>query len=360
MKTFKNFNSFKILITICLVISMCSFMSDEPDKNRGNDNFFAGINPTNTDDNYELTYKSLAARVNKEVLRKSVFYLAKDPLPRRVLNWSLPGHALSTLEEADNWIEQQLKSWGYIPERDETRVRAFGRDLSKPLPRQYATPPSDAPFYIAHNIIAGKKGKDHPDQVIVIIAHKDSQSWIPSPGANDNAIGTCGVLELARVLSSYQPKYSLRFILCNEEHTPWTSVTAAQAIKASGQDVLALINMDGIGGKSVEQAGHNTNVTRFTTPEGERLADLFVRLNQHFAIGLEQTKYRNESPGDDDGSFIKAGFPWAVANKGSIPNADPNYHTEGDIPEKTDYVNASMAVKLTLAVILHLDTYGRP
>jgi Zn-dependent M28 family amino/carboxypeptidase len=318
------------------------------------------INTSDKDKSYELIYTSLSSKVDEERIRKEIYYLTKDPLPRRVLNWSLPGHALSSLEEADAWIEQQLTSWGYTPETDETKVHAYGRDFSKkPLSSQYAPPSEDAPWYTAHNIIAGKQGTDYPEELIVILAHKDSQSWIASPGANDNATGTCGAMELARVLSNYQPKHTLRFIFCNEEHTPWTSITAAEAIKAAGLNVLAVINMDGIGVKSPQQAGHLTNVTCYTTVEGERLADLMTSLNKRHSLGIEQTKYRCEGP-DDDGSFIKAGFPWVVRNIGSMPYGDPNYHSEGDTAEKVDFENAKLVVQLTLAAIIHLDTYGRP
>jgi hypothetical protein len=312
------------------------------------------------DKNYESAYSAMTVKVSADRLKTGVYYLSKDPLPRRVLNYTLPGHSTSTLDEADAWIIKQLRNSGYSPETDETRVHAFGRDFSKPLAHQYATPPKDAPWFTAHNIIAGKEGTEHPDELIIIIAHKDSQSWIASPGANDNAIGTCGALELANVLSDYKPKHTIRFIFCNEEHTPWTSITAAEAIKASGLKVLALINMDGIGVKPPSQQGQLTNVTRYTTPEGERLADLMSMLNKHHSLGLKQSKYLSDSPGDDDGSFIKAGFPWSVLNIGSMPYADPNYHQEGDTPEKVDYENAKVTVQLTLAAILHLDTYGRP
>jgi hypothetical protein len=308
----------------------------------------------------EAFYASLSARIDKERIRKGVYYLAKDPLPRRVLNWSLPGHALSTLEEADAWIKQQLQSAGYKTTTDDTQVRAFGRDFSKPLAHQYAEPVPNAPWYTAHNIMAEKPGTGFPKDLIIILAHKDSQSWIASPGANDNAIGTCGALELAIVLSSYQPKHTLRFIFCNEEHTPWTSVTAAEAIKAAGLGVLAAINLDGIGVKPLAQAGTPTNVTRYTTKEGERLADLMATLNNHHGLGLQQTRFLSARPGDDDGSFINAGFPWAVLNIGSMPYGDPNYHTEGDTAEKVDFENAEATVRLTLAAILHLDAYGRP
>ena len=69
---------------------------------------------------------------------------------------------------------------------------------------------------------------------------------------------------------------------------------------------------------------------------------------------------RSSCPGDDDGSFIKAGFPWSVLKIGSMPYGDPNYHQEGDTPDKVDYENAKAAVQLTLAAVLHLDLYGRP
>lgn len=321
---------------------------------------FPQNNDSQKDKNYERLFASLSKKVDKERIRKGVFYLSKDPLPRRVLNWSRPGQTLSSLEEADAWIMQQLRNYGYTPKTDETKVQAFGRDFSKPISKQFAPPPKGAPWYTARNIIVEKKGKDHPEDLIIVIAHKDSQSWIASPGANDDAVGTCGALELAYILSNYQPKHTLEFIFCNEEHTPWTSVTAAKSIKAAGLNVLALINVDGISVKSPEKAGAMTNVTRYATPEGEKIADLMAFLNEHHKLGLEQTKYYSESPGDDDGSFIKAGFPWSVRNAGSIPNADPNYHTENDKAENVDIENAGRTVQLTLAAILHLDIFGRP
>jgi Zn-dependent M28 family amino/carboxypeptidase len=309
---------------------------------------------------YEKTFDKLSKKVDQERIREGVHYISEDPLPRRVLNWSRPAQSRSTLEEADAWIMKQLRKSGYKPYLDSTRVRAFGRDTSKPLAHQYATPPENSPYYIASNIIVRKQGNEHPEELIIIIAHKDSQSWIASPGANDNAIGTCGALELATVLKKYEPKHTLLFIFCNEEHTPWTSVTAAQAIKASGDTVMAVINMDGIGVKALSQAGQLTNVTRYTTPEGERLADMMAMLNIKHALGLQQSKYLSKQPGDDDGSFIKAGFPWAVLNIGSMPYGDPNYHTEDDTADKVDYKNAAVTVQLTLAALLNLDANGRP
>jgi Zn-dependent M28 family amino/carboxypeptidase len=213
------------------------------------------------------------------------------------------------------------------------------------------------PWYTAHNLYAVRKGSSRPDEIILLLAHKDSQSWIDSPGANDNAIGTVGVLELATVLAKYDPQRTIRFLLCNEEHTPWTSVTAAKNAASRGDKLVAIFNTDGIGVKSAEQtaARKKTNVTAYTAREGKRFSDLMQAVNTWFAIGLEQRAEQRKQPGDDDGSFVRAGFPHAVVNIGSWPYGDPNYHTEGDIPERCDVDNAAMAVRAILAAVVTID-----
>ena len=100
-------------------------------------------------------------------------------------------------------------------------------------------------------------------------------------------------------------------------------------------------------------------VARYTTPEGEQLADLIVKLNERYAIGLEQSKYRNERPVNDEGSFIKAGIAAAVHITGSAPNASPYYHSSDDISEHVDLQNVRMATQLGHATVVHLDMYGR-
>lgn len=299
----------------------------------------------------------LVAAVDARQMSNHLFYLAKDPLPFRKLNYTLPGHSKSTLDEADDYLVGRLESWGYRVQREPVKVQAFRRDTTKPLQHQYSTPRPEDPWYTAHNLYAERKGRSRPDEILLVVAHKDSQSWIDSPGANDNAVGTVGVLELARGLAEYPTERTIRFLFCNEEHTPWTSVTAAQNAKARGDRILAVFNLDSIGAKSAEEtaAGRKTNVTAYTEPAGERLAALMQAVNTRFAIGLEQRAVQRAAPGDDDGSFVRAGFGAAVINLGSWPYADPNYHAPGDIPERCDLANAAMTVQATVAALLTLD-----
>ncbi|HEX3000402.1 MAG TPA: M28 family peptidase [Armatimonadota bacterium] len=121
--------------------------------------------------------------------------------------------------------------------------------------------------------------------------------------------------------------------------------------------MVAVINLDSVSGKAkaVSDAGRKTNVARYTAPEGKRLADLMALVNEQYRIGLEEYSYWKEIPNDDDGSFIKAGFPCAIACLGSFPYADPNYHLESDRPEAVDLENLRRAAQAALATVIRLD-----
>lgn len=300
------------------------------------------------------------ARIDRERMSANLFYLAQDPLPFRKLNYTVPGHEKNTLYEADDFITAQLESCGYEVEAEPVQVQAYRRDISKPLSSQYSVPQPEDPWYTACNLYAKKPGTSHPDEIIVVVSHKDSQSWVDSPGASDNAIGTVGNMEIARVLADCETSRSIWFLYCNEEHSPWTSVTAAEGAKERGDNIIAVFNIDSVGGKSDEMvaAGRLTNVTLYTTPEGKALADLQSAVIKTYDIPLEQKVVERPAPGDDDGSFVKAGFPAAIMNLGSYPYAHRHYHAETDVPEGVDMENAALAIQASLAAILTVDREG--
>lgn len=301
-------------------------------------------------------------RIDEARLHAGVHHIARDPLPFRKVNFTLPGHSQNSLAEADTWIEQQLSAVGYTVGREACEVQAFACNPKKPKHHTYERPPPDAPKYPAHNLYAKKTGRRLPSEIILLLAHKDSQSWTDCPGAYDNAVGTVAILEIARVLARHPTNRSIWFLWCNEEHLPWTSVAAAEGCRRRGDNLIAIFNVDSIGGKSDADiaAGRKTNVTLYTTPEGRALADLMSQVNDRYRIGLSQSSYQRKSPGDDDGSFIKAGYPHAVANLGSYPYADEEYHLAGDTVDRVDIANVRMATQATLAAVLELDRDPAP
>ena len=299
-------------------------------------------------------------QIDPDRLSQTLFHIAEDPLPFRKLNYTRPGASKNSLYEADDFLQEALESWGYAVEKEGVQVQAFRCDASKPKAQQYSPPAPEDPWYTAYNLYAEKRGALHPDEIVLFLAHKDSQSWVDSPGAYDNGAGAVAVLEIARVLKDYEPRRTVRFLFCNEEHRPWTSVTAAENAAARGDNLVAIFNLDSMGGKSDAEidAGCKPNVTLYTEPEGERLADLMAEVNDAYGIGLAQRKLKRTRPGDDDGSFVKAGFPVAVANLGSYPYADAEYHTEEDMPERVDIPNLAMATQTSLAAALRVDLRG--
>lgn len=299
-------------------------------------------------------------RIDRDRIRDDLFYLCQTPLPFRKANRTLPGHTLSTLDETDTFLIDRLGQLGYKPWKEAAKAQAFGFDASKPRRSAFAKPAPDDPWYTLYNVYAEKRGSQRPNEIILLVAHKDSQSWIDSPGAYDNAVGTATILEMAHVLARHAPRRTIRFLWCNEEHRPWTSVTAAEHAKARGDNLIAVVNVDSIGGKSPEEIdqGKKPNVTLYTTPEGSRLADRVTRANELYRIGLDQRTQKRDHPGDDDGSFVKAGFAAAIANLGSFPYADPNYHDLGDTADKVDLANVHMAAQAILAAVLMTDRNG--
>jgi len=300
------------------------------------------------------TVSSLIRKMDTELVRERLFYLAQNPLPFRKVNYTLPGHVKSTLDEADDYIAGQLGSWGYDVSRKGHQVQAFRCDTTKPKAKQFGSPEPDDPWYTAYNVYGKKPGASLPDEIILVVSHKDSQSWVASPGAFDNAAGTVGNMEVARALSDYASERSIWFLYVNEEHWPWTSKGAARRAAQGGLNLVAVLNLDGLGAKGPDVREKVARVNH-TTPEGLKLAERIVGLNDEYGLGLAMSTHQHDGPRNDEGSFIQAGFNTA-AHVGGV--GYPQYHTEEDTPEKVDVENVTMAAQLCLATIVHLDREG--
>jgi len=98
---------------------------------------------------------------------------------------------------AVDWIEEQLRSWGY-----ETGRIHYEYD-GEPREEVYAT----------------KIGSDRPGEMFILGAHMDGRGG--GEAANDDASGTAVVMEIARALSdpSVRTDRSVRFALWNNEET---------------------------------------------------------------------------------------------------------------------------------------------
>lgn len=101
--------------------------------------------------------------------------------------------APQALEKAGNYIYTQFQTIGY-----ETTWHEFEADER-----------------IYKNIIATQPGSQFPQERVIILAHYDTVK--ATPGADDNASGIAGLLELAAVLKPISFKRTLQFIAVNLE-----------------------------------------------------------------------------------------------------------------------------------------------
>ena len=104
---------------------------------------------------------------------------------------------------AVDWIEAQLRSWGYETERLHYEYTPRGSTQAEPREEVYAT----------------KVGSSVPGEMYILGAHMDGRGG--GEAANDDASGTALVMEIARVLASpdVETDRSVRFALWNNEET---------------------------------------------------------------------------------------------------------------------------------------------
>ncbi len=200
----------------------------------------------------------------------------------------------------------------------------------------------------AWNVVASFEGPLDSD-VYVISGHYDSLSENVSrsaPGAEDNASGAAGVLELARIFAVRERKATLIFIaFSGEEEGLIGSKAYVNSLPASMRSrIKGALNMDMIG---YTQDG-SLGVLIETSPN-------FRELHDHFAIaarlvdGLET--YSSFSPfGSDHVPFINKNIP-ALLTCDNDWGEYPDYHRTTDTIEKLSREMGAAILKMNAAAL---------
>ena len=129
-------------------------------------------------------------------------------------------------EAAIDWIEAQLRGWGYETER------VYYEYAPRPRPGQEPVPPEPR-----SEVYATKIGSVRPDEMYIVSAHMDGRGG--GEAANDDGSGTALVMEIARLLASDDivSDRSIRFALWNNEETGLNGATAYVEQRAGLQGV---------------------------------------------------------------------------------------------------------------------------
>jgi len=157
------------------------------------------------------------------------------------------------------------------------------------------------------NVVGKIEGTDPElkEEYLVIGAHLDhvgSQAGLLFPGANDNASGSAGVIELAEAFqkSELKPRRSILFVLfASEEQGLFGAKHFVENIKIDSEKIVAMFNFDSIGSGDSIQLGNGKN-----SPELWNLARKIDKEN--FNLVVEDTW---SGGGADLTSFYEIGIP---------------------------------------------------
>jgi carboxypeptidase Q len=179
----------------------------------------------------------------------------------------------------------------------------------------------------ASNVIAELRGREKPDEFVILGAHLDS--WDLGTGALDNGCNAALVIDALRTLkaSGLRPKRSIRFILFSGEEE---GMVGSRAYATAHRNEL-----DKAAGVAVIDAGIG-RVTGFSTGGRKEMAEalqpIVAPLKQ---FGADELKTDNVEWGTDHYDFLLEGVPTLVAEQAEA-NYLENYHATSDTFDKVD------------------------
>lgn len=186
------------------------------------------------------------------------------------------------------------------------------------------------PTYDAKNVVAEIRGRELPDEYVLLGAHLDS--WALGTGAEDNGVNVALVLDVARAFRDLglRPRRSVRFVLfTGEEQGMWGSAGYVQR----HQDQL-----DGARAVVIFDVGSGRTRGFFVNGRPELRPFVARALSNYPGMGPSAQSLEGID-GTDNFDFLLSGIPNLVADQDPAPYL-LNYHSESDVPEQ---VNAKEA-----------------
>ena len=278
----------------------------------------------------ELEKKILMDDIEKN-LRRHVLVLSKDIGERNFIQYQ-------NLEQAADYIKKEFLNYGY-----DVREQKYSLDGK-----------------IFRNIIAIKESKTKPDEILIICAHYDSA--IGSFGADDNASGVSGLLEIARLLQDENLNKTVKFIAFTNEEPPFFmtrnmgSFRYTQEAKEKKENILGVLCLESIGYYSTKKGSQNYPLGfRFFYPDKGNFIGVVGNFNSRNFLEEIVKRFKKNSnfpieflvapvslvPAisfSDHWSFWKFGYR-AIMITDTAFYRSPYYHTPLDTYEKLDYTS---------------------
>ncbi|MEA2602253.1 MAG: hypothetical protein QOF89_3245 [Acidobacteriota bacterium] len=220
------------------------------------------------------------------------------------------------------------------------------------------------------NVVASFGPESGP--VLVVGAHYDSfGDFGANPGADDNASGTAGLVELSRLLAGHRLDRRVDLVAYANEEPPFFGSrnmgSAVHARSLTGRDVEGMICLEMIGYFTPRQPAPGW-LFRFLYPDrgdfiavagrwADRGLTRRVKRAMRSAGDLPVVSFtaprRAGLDGSDQINYWDRGIS-AVIVTDTADVRNPHYHTAGDRPETLDYRRMAKVVDGVANAVLHL------
>ncbi|MGH8710006.1 MAG: M20/M25/M40 family metallo-hydrolase [Burkholderiales bacterium] len=202
-------------------------------------------------------------------------------------------------------------------------------------------------------------------EIIIAGAHYDT---VPgSPGADDNASGVAGVIEIARLLRDAHPARTIKLVAFVNEEEPFFffgemgSKVYAEAARGRGDDIRVMLSLEMLGCYTDEPGSQAyPPFLRWFYPDRGNFIGFVSNLSSRHVLHETAAAFREHSdfpaehlaspafvPGvawSDHLSFWRAGYP-AVMVTDTAFYRYPHYHRASDTPDKIRYAEMARVVQ---------------
>lgn len=245
------------------------------------------------------------------------------------------------LEQSADYITNQLKTIGYDVEFQKYTIE--GKNV--------------------RNIIASKPGERFPQEIIIVGAHYDTCF---NPGADDNASGVSGLLELARLLKDKTTDRTIEFVFFVNEEPPFFkseymgSRVFAREAKKERKNIKAVIVFEMIGCYSNKiNSQRYLPIAGIFFPNKGNFIGVFGNFRSRQLVDRIKKSFKHNSsfpieslaldfiPGidfSDHWSFWKEGYPAVMISDTAFLRHN-NYHKNSDTWEKINFENMACIIE---------------
>lgn len=224
------------------------------------------------------------------------------------------------------------------------------------------------------NLQAELTGSSLAGEIVIVGAHYDSV--LGCPGANDNASGVAGILEIARLLATQELPRTVRFVAFVNEEPPFFlsgdmgSQVYAKRARERGDHIVAMLSIETIGYYSDTPGSqrypfpfsllypNTANFIGFVANTSSR--DLLYRaigsFREHTAFpseGIAAPEWVTGVGWSDHWSFWQEGYPALMITDTALFRYE-HYHTADDTPDKLDYARTARVITGVSRVVAEL------